>query len=185
QRTLGVLLVTASLWIGACGSSADISTSASTWTVPVPPVKPKSLDELMGVVLSPPGPNAQELTILSIPAAVFDNNSGKPHTDHPDWKALVALACDSAGIVQVALKNGWDVLITGFVDSVGPFGPGTRNEELPLERANEARSALLARCQSMHASIPNDSALAKSGGLSPDNTRKVVVTVARGARGDK
>lgn len=123
--------------------------------------------------------------LLSVPAEVFDLNSGKPRTDQADWQALIRLACDKNGVVQTALANAWDVVVTGYVDSVGPFGPGTRNEELPLERANEARSALLASCQARGATIPEDRVQARGGGLSSDNTRKVVVTLARGAKGTK
>jgi hypothetical protein len=174
--------------LGGCGDGANEAVSSESvveWTVPVPEFTARPLDELWGDVLSPPGPGPEELSLLEIPAAVFDNNSGRPRTSEPAWQELITLACDPEGVVQAALANGWDIVVTGFVDSVGGHGPGTRNDELQLERAEAAEAELLVSCEAAGAAIPSERVLVARGGIAPDDTRKVVVTLTRNQEDDQ
>ncbi|MCA9563694.1 MAG: hypothetical protein KC561_09410 [Myxococcales bacterium] len=181
----GVLVVAPMmLFLVACsgaGSEEGDAVPASTWSVPVPAVKPRTLNESLAIIQSDPATGPSSLEAARTSAAVFDVGSDKLEPSHPSWQTLVRDVCGprdgEKGLLADALAAGWNVTVTGYVDSTGPTGPGTRNEHLQDGRAATAKEELSRAC-----SIPEGRALTARGGVAGDGAeaRKVTVTYTRG-----
>lgn len=126
-----MLLVTA-----ACQGQSVPVAAVSSFQVSISTAAPLSSDEiqrLQGVLGDPNGsPPAQQLS-----AAAFDDFSAMPIPDNPEWQHFVEVY---NGVKDVAMANGWDVLVEGYVQSAAPVNSP---EPLSQRRADTTRDALV------------------------------------------
>jgi hypothetical protein len=140
-----------------CGASSSDAKSeqqvVAPWTVPVPTVVPRTFEELRKLL------------------------EGKLDKTSKEWLLVVDAVCGPSGSLTSALAAGWDVTVTGFVDSSGPLGPGTLNDSLQTSRATAAAIALEEACQ-----LSPERTITQKGGVGGDGPagRKVTVTYTRG-----
>jgi hypothetical protein len=142
----------------------------------MPAVRQRTLDEALQIIGSDPAVGPRALPVGDLSAAVFCLGCDDLDTNHPEWQQLVADVCGETGYLDEALAHGWDVTVTGFVDSTGPMGPGTLNDQLQESRARVASEQLIPAC-----SIPPDRIHIAKGGVGGDgpSARKVTVSYTR------
>ena len=165
--------------LGACGGSADsttpggsFSTSVPQWSVDVAAVDAPTMGELRDRLgQEPAGPN-DELQAASIPADVFGNENDQPDTSRPEWTNLITSLCTGEQpLLALADTNGWTMTVTGYVDTLGPQGPGTLNDHLDQARADAAAQKIGSDCGTDSAAFQT-----LGGGIHPDDIRVVVVS---------
>ena len=154
----------------------DIARTRTTWTVAVPTVLPRTLEEALRIIGSDPSRGPNTLFVGDLSAAVFAFADDRPDTEHLEWKKLIGDLCGPSGLLGRALSAGWDVTVTGFVDSTGPTGPGTFNDQLQASRADGAARELATACR-----IPSDRIHTAKGGVGGEGAagRKVRVDYTR------
>jgi hypothetical protein len=164
-----------------CGASSSDAKSeqqvVAPWTVPVPTVVPRTFEELRKLLESDPKSGPSTIDIGELSPAVFPLASGKLDKTSKEWLLVVDAVCGPSGSLTSALAAGWDVTVTGFVDSSGPLGPGTLNDSLQTSRATAAAIALEEACQ-----LSPERTITQKGGVGGDGPagRKVTVTYTRG-----
>lgn len=160
----------------ACGAESADSQPRTTWTIAVPTVVPRTLEEALKIIGSDPAVGPSSFFVGELSAAVFEFEDDRPNTQHPEWQTLVDDLCGPNGLLAQALAAGWDVTVTGFVDSTGPSGPGTFNAGLQIARAEAAAQLLSEACP-----VPANRIHAAPGGVGGDDAsgRKVTVTYTR------
>jgi len=182
-----------SILTGGCAAAAVIGLAVgcaghptprpASWTIELPSVQPPTLEDSLKIIDAAPGDGPSVLPIGTLSAAVFARGDATLDTSNPEWKSLENDLCGQRRLLAAALSHGWDVSVTGFIDSSGSMGPGTLNAQLPMERARTAVDALRHAC-----AIPVARIVAKAGGVDGPGAaaRRVVVTYERpmsGARG--
>jgi hypothetical protein len=75
--------------------------------------------------------------VQRLSAAAFDDYSARPRRNDAEWVAFLSIY---AGVRDLALDHGWDVLVEGFTQATDPIGT---TDPLSRRRAAAARNALL------------------------------------------
>jgi hypothetical protein len=161
-----------------CGGSGSTSSehAATPWVVAVPAIRPLSLAESLNIIRSDRGSGPSSLYVAQASAAVFAVGQDRLNTAHPEWKALLRKVCGPTGLLSEALAEGWDVTVTGFVDTTGPMGAGTLNDRLQAARAKRAGAELVSECR-----IPANRVKTRKGGVGGPGAhgRRITVTYTR------
>lgn len=175
-RLSGRVCLVAAAAASGCGAAPSPSAGgpSTTWTASVPAIASHTLDEALAIIGSDHGAGPDPLPIGELSAAVFARGVSRPDTTTKQWQDLVTGVCGDGGAkLRAALDAGWDLTLSGFVDSTGSV---SINDALQDGRAIEAGQLLGAAC----GVPPGRIRTAKGGVAGPGaEARKVTVLLTR------
>lgn len=170
-RVVGVL-ATAAVVVG-CGEGGGAEHVAVTpYSASLPDDAPLSRGEIDELLAALEGQSVEPPPSLPVSASVFALASATPDIAHPEWQALMS---NLRRVRQAVIENGWEVLVEGFTDDIGPVEV---NERLSAERAEAASDAIVGV-----AGYPPERVMAVGRGIGGPNVtdRRVVVSFVRPA----
>jgi hypothetical protein len=135
---LGLVAFATSGCAGSSPPNTAESTGPNSFQVALPSTSVLSTDDiahLKGELSTPDGhPPASTLS-----AAVFDDYSAVPITKNPEWQQFLQVY---GSVRTIALENGWNVLVEGYVQSSDPVGTPDPLSGLRAAAAGDALVAL-------------------------------------------